>query len=211
MIASAAALRPAHLVACVWGNTKGSVGSSECRASLVFTVPSRADEGETVTTSGLIANIEEARKNLGTIPVRGCITGEEEGRVLLQDQDGTWLIKRTDIVSTVEWQGCDPRIVGKPVLLFIREGAEVFELRRFKVQLQASPITLTNVASASRLKVKGGTITAADPGDTPAREFGYRSGTDPSAPRVALFDDLTISCATADDGFTCSGDDCGWH
>ena len=70
-----------------------------------------------------------------SVPLRGFVIEEDDGRLWIQDREGTWVVRREDIVATQDWKGSDPRFRGKPTCVFIREGAEIFEVKPYRVKL----------------------------------------------------------------------------
>ena len=130
---------------------------------------------------------DDLHEPVKAIPIRGYITQEDSDHTWLRDQGGAWLISKKDIVSKTEWEGVkDPRFSGKPVLVFVCDGADIFELRQFKVTMLSQPVTLKNLAHGTPLRVKGNDILEAAPEDAAAREIGFRPGTGIVAQRAPI-------------------------
>ncbi len=141
---------------------------------------------------------------------------EESEQIWLEDTSSTWLIRRKDLLKEMKWEGVsDPRFTGRPVLLLVKEGAEIFQIRRFTVQLLSEPVTLTNMAHGAPLTVDpNGTIRVAGQGDFPLTEIGIRPGTTlvptSGSSQTKQIDYITtVSCWTTNWGMTFQGDDCG--
>lgn len=151
--------------------------------------------------------ISALRTPAPSIPVRGYITKEDGEHLWLRDERGIWLIDKNDIVTTREWQGtADPRFTGKPILLFIREGADIYELRHFKVQLLTPPITLKQLAHGTPVRVKGKEVIESSGDDAASREIGFRPNSGIS-PRMSG-GWITVCCWDSDWGTTFQADDC---
>jgi hypothetical protein len=142
-----------------------------------------------------------------TIPVRGYVVNEEGGRLWLRDHEAMWLINTDDIVTKGDWAGvADPRLAGTPVLLFIRDGAEINELRRFLVRKSGQPITLKGLGHGTPLQVKGGTIVEAESPESASREIGFRPGS--GITPLMRGERGTVCCYDSNWGMTCEEDDC---
>src|SRR5512144_2670603 len=64
------------------------------------------------TTGTLIEGLTKLHHiPVSSIPVRGYITDEDDERFWLRDHEGTWIVRKADVVATGEYQGVsDPRI-----------------------------------------------------------------------------------------------------
>lgn len=87
------------------------------------------------------------------IPVRGYLVSETADEIWLQDGQGTWVFAVKDVVGRSVWEAADPRFQGKPTLLFIRDEATFYELKRYRVEMRARPITLPPHGSKSLASV----------------------------------------------------------
>jgi len=140
-----------------------------------------------------------------SVPLRGYVVEEDDGRLWIQDREGTWAVRREDIVVTQDWKGSDPRFRGKPTCVFIREGAEIFEVKPYRVKLSRLPITI-NQADAKPAEAGEQMMRTLERGM--ARHLGFLNEVDPG-PLVLI--GTTVCCYGDPSGFglICEGDDCG--
>ena len=167
----------------------------------------------------MIPEAAGAIHSLGTpkpsIPVRGYVVAEDDQQIWLRDQEDTWLIFKRDIADETEWDGArDPRFSGRPTLIFVSEGADIYKLSQFKVQFLTQPITLTGLAHGAPLQVKGDTIVPADEGMA-MTEIGFRPGTGivPTMSTGSVISSMrsqghvSVCCWDSNWGTTCQADD----
>ena len=142
---------------------------------------------------------------VASVPLRGYVVEEDEGRLWIQDREGTWAVRREDIVVTQDWKGSDPRFRGKPTCVFIREGAEILEVRPYRVKLSRLPLTL-NQPDAHPSEVGEQQMRSLE--GRMARHLGFFNEVDPG-PLVLI--GTTVCCYTNPHGLglICEGDDCG--
>lgn len=88
-------------------------------------------------------DLENLSPKTKSVPLRGFIVKDDADSVWIEDKSGTWIVKKSDIVGeNKNWNPQDSRFKGKPTCIFIKDGAEIFEIRPTKVDLSARPITL---------------------------------------------------------------------
>lgn len=145
------------------------------------------------------------RGPLASVPLRGYVVEEDTERLWIQDREGTWAVKRADIVATQEWKGSDPRFRGKPTCVFIRDGADIFEVKPYRVKLARLPITLG--ASGEQPAVEGDAAMRRLEARM-YRHLGFMNEVDPG-PLVLI--GTTVCCYGDPSGYglICEGDDCG--
>jgi hypothetical protein len=90
----------------------------------------------------------EELKPVVSVPLRGYLVREDDDRMWIQDQEGTWIVNKADLHTRESWDGIDPRYSGDPVCVFIRQGAEIYEVRPYKIQLGGS-FSLRNLQEGS--------------------------------------------------------------
>jgi hypothetical protein len=86
---------------------------------------------------------------LPSVPLRGYVLQEDEGTLWIRDMEGIWLVRSEDIVAKTEWPGGDPRFHGDPKCVFIRKGADIYAMTRFKVLPDGLPLTFSRLADIS--------------------------------------------------------------
>jgi hypothetical protein len=77
------------------------------------------------------------------VPLVGYLVDEDKEQVKLQDRKGYWIIKKSDIVKTSEVQGLDQRFDGKPVCLYLRDGANITQIVPTRVSFSSVPMTIS--------------------------------------------------------------------
>jgi hypothetical protein len=90
-----------------------------------------------------------------SMPVRGYLTQEDESHYWLHDGRGIWLIRKADVVGTTDWTGTDPRSGGRPVVLYVKDEAEFYELKPYRMNLQHAPLTEAS-GSNNEIAARGG-------------------------------------------------------
>lgn len=148
---------------------------------------------------------ESLRGPVPSVPLRGYVVEEDDGRLWIQDREGTWAVRREDIVATQDWNGSDPRFRGRPTCVFIREGAEIFEVKPYRVKLSHLPPTLQQ-PDAQPSEEGERMMRSLERGM--ARHLGFLNEVDPG-PLVLI--GTTVCCYTNPHGLglICEGDDCG--
>ena len=108
-------------------------------------------------------------------------------------------------MATQEWKGSDARFRGKPTCVFIRDGAEIFEVKPYRVKLARLPLTLS--ATADHPAPAGETMMRKME-QRAFRHLGFLNEVDPG-PLVLI--GTTVCCYGDPSGFglICEGDDCG--
>jgi hypothetical protein len=91
--------------------------------------------------------LEELKPDV-SVPLRGYLVREDDDRMWIQDREGTWIVDKADLQTRESWDGIDPRYSGDPVCVFIRQGAEIYEVRPYKIQLGGS-FSLRNLQERS--------------------------------------------------------------
>jgi hypothetical protein len=89
-----------------------------------------------------------------TAALRGYVVKEKKKEVWIEDRQGTYIVKRSDIVSTSTWEAAKekPSRKGKPVQLNIRDQAVIHEIRPMKINLSAKPITMGDLEKIPEIK-----------------------------------------------------------
>src|SRR5262245_47209177 len=80
---------------------------------------------------------------------QGYLQNDGEDQIWISNSEGTWIINKDDIVGQSEWTGvADKRFSGKPLTVYVKGDAEIFEIRAVKLKaLRAWPLA---IAPASR-------------------------------------------------------------
>ena len=80
---------------------------------------------------------------------QGYIQNDGGDQVWIRNAEGTWIINKDDIVGQTEWTGvADKRFTGKPLTIYVKGDAEIFEIRSVKLKaLREWPLA---IAPASR-------------------------------------------------------------
>lgn len=151
--------------------------------------------------------IPEVGMTINSVPMRGYITKDEKDRLWIQDREGTWIVGKNDIAITEEWKGADPRFKGKPVCIYIREGADIYEIKRFKVQISSRPITLNDPQAP--IKVEGDDLMNALESKW-IRHLGFKPQESSGPLSMRRRGGRTICCYADVNGATCEVDDCGY-
>ena len=77
-----------------------------------------------------------------SVPVRGYLVDEDDDYCYLQDRGGTWKIPRDAIQTMGDWEGSgDQRFKGRPVVAYVKDGAEILDMRPTVVHAGAQRIT----------------------------------------------------------------------
>jgi hypothetical protein len=152
----------------------------------------------------LTGNLRDAIVPEKSAPLRGYLTRERDGQLWIQDQEATWIVDQSDVVARGEWTGGDIRFEGEPVLVFVRDGAQVFEVRPTRIRVHSQPLTILTHAEVP--KVKGEEVINIL-GDKFARHLGFapwegKGGTAPAKTTASCWD-------TGEWATDCSPDDCG--
>lgn len=174
---------------------------------------------ETERSAGSEVALRSLQESVGCMPIRGYVIDEDADRLWLRDPEGTWLIHKPDIIAARDWDGVnDPRLEGTPRLLFVREGADIYETRKFRVALLSQPITLKGVAHGSALTSDNGSVAVADDSHPShgEREVGFRPGTgvtplmsgSPLQYARSVDGHQSVCCWDSNWGMTCQVDDC---
>lgn len=159
-------------------------------------------------TKNQIPSAEALKGPVPSVPLRGYVVEEDNERLWIQDREGTWAVKRADIVKTQDWKGSDSRFNGKPTCVFIRDGADILEVRPYRVKLARLPITLG--ATADQPAPEGEAMMRKME-QRMFRHLGFlnETGAGPLFPPVVI--GTTVCCYGDPSGFglVCEGDDCG--
>ncbi len=142
-----------------------------------------------------------------SVPLRGYVVEEDRERLWIQDREGTWAVKRADIVATQAWDAPNPRYGGKPTCVFIRDGADIFEMRPYRVKLARLPITL---GTGGDQPAVGGETMMRKMEQRAFRHLGFLNEID-AGPLFPPIIGTTVCCYGDPSGFglICEGDDCG--
>ncbi len=140
-----------------------------------------------------------------SVPLRGYVVDQDKERLWIQDREGTWSVARADIVATQEWNGNDPRFHGKPTCVFVRDGAEILEIKTYRVQATGVPITLGAIGEQPTIR---GEEAMRMLERRTFRHLGLFNDVDPG-PLVLI--GTTVCCYGDPSGFglICAGDDSG--
>lgn len=81
---------------------------------------------------------------------QGYLQNDGEDQIWICNADGTWIINKDDIVGRTEWTGvADKRFTGKPLTVYVKGDAEIFEIRAVKLKaLRAWPPAIAPAARA---------------------------------------------------------------
>lgn len=143
-----------------------------------------------------------------TMPTDGvemlAILAREDGdEVHLRDLDGTWIVRREDILHREPWKDAPDGVKGKAVRVRIRADATVRQVREFKLLPSDRPLTLPDSHGGNPFV---GQVEMARIGREWAGKLGFTPGDNP-------FDNLThttVCCwGTGEFGVDCSADDTG--
>jgi hypothetical protein len=93
---------------------------------------------KTLTPDHLSTLTQTPIRRQETFEFAGYLTNEDENAVYLADPQGTWVIKRTDLVAMEDWkvQGL-PEFMsgnGRPVRVSVKDGATIHEIRPWLVR-----------------------------------------------------------------------------
>jgi len=90
-----------------------------------------------------------------TISIKGYLASENETTYYIDDGNGVWVCSKDDVVRVVDWTPAEARLPGKAVVLFVQDGAEIQEIRRYRIDLRLAPLTAAREA-AIELEQQGG-------------------------------------------------------
>lgn len=155
-----------------------------------------------------IPSVEVLQGPIPSVPLRGYVVEEDSERLWIQDREGTWAVKRSDIVATQEWKGSDPRFRGKPTCVFVRDGADILEVRPYRVKLARLPITLDRTGDQPD---PAGETMMRKMEQRMFRHLGFLNEIDPGPLVPPVIIGTTVCCYGDPSGFglICEGDDCG--
>jgi hypothetical protein len=76
-----------------------------------------------------------------TVEFAGFLTREEDEAIYVADAQGTWVLRRDDVVFLDDWRQaqCAPEFMakgGRPVRVGVREGATIYEIRPWLIRRQ---------------------------------------------------------------------------
>ncbi|OAI03587.1 hypothetical protein A1353_00335 [Methylomonas methanica] len=78
-----------------------------------------------------------------TVTLRGYLIKQTDDELWIRDRDGTLVLKKTDIVGELcDWDGKDPNFDRKAVKVEITDGAEIQEIRHWRIDATGRAITL---------------------------------------------------------------------
>ncbi len=86
--------------------------------------------------------IGEAASDAKTVSLVGYLANEDEHQLWIQDRHCTWIINKADIAGSKK---LEPTIDGSKttaICVFIRDGAEIYEMKPLKIDFDAKPITM---------------------------------------------------------------------
>jgi hypothetical protein len=104
---------------------------------------SETDRARSPITLGIKALDELTRPALlrtqQTVEFAGFLTREDDESLYIADPQGTWVIRREDVVFLEDWKhaDCAPELMaqsGRPVRVGIREGATIHEIRPWLIR-----------------------------------------------------------------------------
>ncbi len=150
-----------------------------------------------------IKELESMVSKTRSVPLRGFIVKDEEDSLWIEDNSGTWIVKKSDIVGkNKDWNPGDTRFKGKPACIFIKDKAELFEIRPTTVDLSARPITLGDPRDLPTV-IGDGDIQKL--GERWARHLGFKPGETIDS---SCTPKTTASCwNTGEWGLDCQADD----
>jgi hypothetical protein len=154
-----------------------------------------------------LISVDNIPKPIRGVPLRGYMFNDDGEQLYIQDHYGTWIVKKVDTVAIVDWDGKNPGFKGKPICAFIKEGSEIHELRRYRIERKNHPITLKNPLTLP--KVDGHEEMVASQ-KAWMRHLGFQEG-EGGPDQLPGYDGfVTWSCWTPSGGGpTCDEDDCG--
>ncbi len=131
--------------------------------------------------------------------LRGYLIEDNPTTIHVEDDQGSWIIKKSDIEKMEDWDGTDFDSKGKAVSVFIKDKAVLSEITPMTIDLKKKPITITDPRKTS--SVEGNEILQ-KLGERYARYLGFKPSDFVAA--------VTVCCyQTGSFGLDCSGDDCG--
>lgn len=159
-----------------------------------------------VTSSYLGSDVLSNR--VPSVPLRGYIVKQENDQIWVQDGGGTWLVNTKDVTGRAKWDGRDSRFKGEPVCLYIKQGAEIFEIRKLVIEIDNTPITFGQDSSAA--PVKGMDVMMALESGW-RRHLGFKPGQSQEACPSQKVPGVTWCCwLEGETNWHCTGDDSGW-
>ncbi len=144
-----------------------------------------------------------------TAALRGYIVKETKKEVWIEDRQGTYIVKKSDITSTVDWEAAKdkPSRKGKPAQLNIRDQALIQEIRPMKINLSAKPITMGEIENMPGIKGNEQLIALAR---CWTRNLGFSAKPHSESLPEPWPPILTTCCYfTGEWGLDCPADDCG--
>lgn len=89
-----------------------------------------------------------------SMPLKGYLVREDSDTLWIQDFQGTWMIKKSDVLGRGEWPGVsDTRFSGKAGVFFIKDGAEIQSVRAVTVKAKRDwPLAVADAARVSEVR-----------------------------------------------------------
>lgn len=87
-----------------------------------------------------------------SISLKGFISRQDETHYWINDGSAVWMVSKGDVVGEASWAPTVARADGEPKVLRIRDGAEIHEMRRYKVDLRLTPLTVAPEDDSPRPK-----------------------------------------------------------
>lgn len=141
------------------------------------------------------------------VPMRGYRIRQENGRQWIRDPHGIWLISEEDIVRTARWEGANPEAEGEPVVLFVRDGADILEIKRYRIERQGRPITVGDPLSPRTVE---GEELMRQLSANLVRHLGVLPGASGAVALTMMRTTSTCCWGDGDWGIVCEDDDCGY-
>lgn len=96
-----------------------------------------------------------------TLQFCGFLTREEDEAIYVADAQGTWILRRSDVVSVEDWTGeAVPEFMkgaGRPVRVAVKDGATIEEIRPWRIHRHAGYFPRPKVREAiQRIFTLGG-------------------------------------------------------
>lgn len=88
-----------------------------------------------------------------TVELRGFVCAEDDRCLVVEDGEGTWLVRKSDVLADDPWEPM-PGVVSarsnqRPAVLRIRDDAEIVETRRYRISTLEQPMTVSVAQQSS--------------------------------------------------------------
>jgi hypothetical protein len=110
-------------------------------------------------------------------------------------------------VKTVSWDGGTQFAEGEPVTVYVRDGADILEVRRYRIERRGRPVT---VGDPQQPRTVAGQELMNSLSSNLVRHLGVPPGAVGEIAAMRRPDSTTICCYGGDWGVICEDDDCGY-